>query len=205
MWVYVYGSFVRGEIDNNSDFDVLCLHSDNPILNIPSNVHTISLKTFNKMHEEGDLFAHHLYRESVMIYSADGSDLIREMKEPAFYENWKKDFESFTLIARYAMKELRESNSSVFSKGLLYMSLRDLAMIYSYVVMGEANFSKYSPFQIDNPLEMSIDHYDHLRASRLSSTRGTWADELLKPLPDSCIGLSKRWIEVLNEKVRHHA
>ncbi|MGD9841840.1 MAG: nucleotidyltransferase domain-containing protein [Steroidobacteraceae bacterium] len=194
MWIYVFGSLSRGEVDANSDIDTLCICHPNELASTPNSMQTYTLDELKEIFINGDLFAHHLYHESKLIYSSDGTDVIRNLNSPSPYTNWVDDINSFINIAFYAIEENLLKGQTVFRKGLLYMSLRDIAMIYSNVKMNVSNFSKYSPYQIDISLNTNTEEYEALRLCRISSTRGTYNELIHKELSESCFIHAQEWV-----------
>lgn len=205
MWIYAFGSLVRGEIDMESDIDIIgiCSSTDTKIL--PAYIQKYSKSDYLKIHTEGDLFAYHLYKESRLIYSSDGLDLIQSIGRPGSYIDWNRDLQSFIEVARYSIDSINSEPHSVFSKGILYMALRDMAMIYSHVEMGVSDFSKYVPYNIDIPLDMRRGVYEELRLCRLSSTRGTWDPVILKDFPNSYSAKAERWVNKIDNWRHNHA
>lgn len=205
MWIYIFGSLSRGEIDANSDVDTLCICQPHEKLLMPKNMQNYSEIHLKEMFNSGELFAHHLYLESKLVYSSDGVDIIREIGKPATYKNWKDDFESFIDVALFAITEILTKGQTVFRKGLLYMSLRDIAMIYSQIKMNTPNFSKYSPYHTDISLDVDTDEYEVLRMCRISSTRGISDEIIYKELSESCFNNSRDWVIKLQEWKKSHA
>lgn len=205
MWIYVFGSICRGEIDINSDVDTLCICAPNEISLAPNQMQSYSIAFLEEIFKNGDLFAHHLYHESKLIYSSDGDDVIRNIGKPAPYGQWEEDFQSFIDVANFAINEILTKGQTVFRKGILYMSLRDIAMIYSNIKMKISNFSKYSPYQIDIPLDVETDEYEALRLCRISSTRGIRNEIIHKELSESCFIHSRNWVNKVYRWSRSNA
>lgn len=205
MWIYIFGSLSRGEIDANSDVDTLCICQPNEKSLTPNKMQSYSETYLKEMFNNGELFAHHLYLESKLVYSSDGVDLIRKLGKPAAYNNWEGDFESFINVALFSINEILTKGQTVFRKGLLYMSLRDIAMIYSQIKMNTPNFSKYSPYHIDISLDVDADEYESLRLCRISSTRGTSNETIYNELSETCFNNSRDWVFKLQEWNKSHA
>ncbi len=205
MWIYVFGSLARGEIDTNSDVDTLCICNNHEKSLVPKKMQNYSEAYLKEIFDSGELFAHHLYLESKLVHSSDGVDIIRKMGKPAPYENWEDDFKAFIEVAFFSISEILTKGQTVFRKGLLYMSLRDIAMIYSQIKMNAPNFSKYSPYQTDISLDVDADDYESLRMCRISSTRGTSDEIIFKVLPESCFTNSEKWVIKLQEWSKSHA
>lgn len=199
MWVYLFGSLVRGEMDAHSDVDMLCIYEDSDYESIPAYMQKYTVEELAEIFKEGDLFAYHLHTESQLIYTSDGIDIIRGIGTPELYANWKDDLNTFIELALYSLGKLKESKDSIFNKGILYMSLRDMAMIYTHVKMAATDFSKYVPYHTDIPFNVSIETYESLRLCRLSSTRGTWSDGIVSNLPDECYVSVRDWILEVDE------
>lgn len=194
MWVYLYGSLVRGEMDAHSDVDMLCIYEEPDSESIPPYMQKYSVQELAQIFKKGDLFAYHLHTESQLVFASDGNDIIRSIGSPGLYANWETELSSFIELALYSLDGIKESSGSVFSKGILYMSLRDIAMIYAHVKMEAMDFSKYAPYHIDIPFNVSIETYESLRFCRLSSTRGAWSDGIVSDLPVACYKGAMDWV-----------
>ena len=173
MWLYVFGSTVRGEVDAQSDVDVLAVVEHKHYQgDLPKSFLVYSRPELEAVFNRGDLFSHHLASGSRLIYSHDGSDVISVLGAPAPYSSGWKDFESFCEIADAALAQLRRgSNCMVFDCGVLYMAVRDVAMILSYHGDGAMTFSKYAPYAVDPRLSLPPDAYETLKRCRAASTR----------------------------------
>jgi len=205
MWIYIFGSFVRGEIDSHSDIDMLCVHQVCESLDLPNNIQIYTIEEVKNIFLRGDLFAHHLHLESRLIYTSDGTDVLKGLSDPEDYNKWHSDFEKFNNVAQYAVDVLQKDGTDIFFKGILYMALRDMSMIYSYKHMGMPNFSKYAPFKLDIPLNIPRDAYELLRKCRLASTRGYWNDSLTSVFSTSlCVSIAK-WIENMSNWSKNNA
>ncbi|SEM37763.1 nucleotidyltransferase domain-containing protein [Halomonas caseinilytica] len=180
MWLYIFGSVVRGELDRQSDVDMLAVLEDKSAQgSLPNTFLVYSKMELTECFERGDLFSHHLAAESRLVYSFDGSDVIRELGMPAPYQTSADDFECFCDILEEALRQLRSgSNCSVFEHGLLYMALRDVAMILSYRERERPIFSKYAPYRVDPKLKLDLAKYESIKSCRAASTRGPVAGEL---------------------------
>lgn len=194
MWIYIFGSLSRGEVDANSDVDALCVYKPNESKNIPSSMQGYTDSCLKEIFDNGDLFAHHLYLESKLVYTSDGTDIVRNIGKPSPYTIWEHDFDSFIDVALFAINEIITKGQSVFRLGLLYMSMRDIAMIYSQVKMNISDFSKYSPYNTDIQLKVDLDEYEILRLCRISSTRGISNDKIYLKISELCFLKSRDWV-----------
>ncbi len=195
MWLYIFGSAVRGEVDLQSDVDVLAILEDKGAqANLPKTFLVYSKLELTECFARGDLFSHHLAMESRLVYSFDGSDVISDLGAPAPYQAGADDFECFCEIAEGALRQLRNGSScSVFEHGLLYMAVRDVAMILSYHERGTPIFSKYTPYRVTPQLKLDFAKYESIKRCRAASTRGPVAGEL-KALSGDDLNTIDNWV-----------
>lgn len=174
LWLYIFGSTVRGEIDIHSDVDILAIVEDGAHkAGLPKSFLVYSQMDLESCFSKGDLFAHHLASESRLIHSSDGSDILKELGTPADYQAAAHDLSFFCEIADGAIFNLKRGcNSFIFEHGVLYMAIRDVAMILSYFEDGGPIFSKYAPYKVSPRLELAISKYDFMKHCRAASTRG---------------------------------
>ena len=93
MHVYAFGSLCRGEIRPDSDIDLLAI-VDGYDSRFDQNVFSIySYTRLAELWNEGNPFGWHLFLESRLIFSADGSD---------FLQGWvrRKHMDDAAMIAR---------------------------------------------------------------------------------------------------------
>ena len=76
MWIYAFGSLVRGEMDPDSDVDILFIGLPDENRSAPSSFLCYTKDEVTEIFKSGDLFAHHLYNESRLIYSYNGTDFL---------------------------------------------------------------------------------------------------------------------------------
>lgn len=198
MWLYAFGSLVRGEVDVHSDTDLLCIESSGSHSMLPNTVQRYSIAELSTIFCAGDLFAHHLHAESRLLYSSTDDDVIRDLGPPAPYTSWESELLTFYEVVQYSTVELRMNPSSVFHKGIAYMGLRDMGMIYSCASTGTANFSKYSPYQVLPTLDLPRDIYEHLRMCRLHSTRSALRPESVSPILPQHLSSIESWAHQIN-------
>ena len=179
MWIYVFGSLVRGDWDADSDTDVLAIGSDKELKDLPERFLRYTLLDIENIFRKGDMFAHHLYRESKLVYSSNGIDILANLGRPNRYLTHKEDARQFFNIANDALLSLeRNECTQIFDMGLLYMCLRDLAMILSYKE-GDITFSKFAHFHAKIPLLLDKDKYLFLKKCRAAATRGQRIKEIV--------------------------
>lgn len=91
MHIYAFGSLCRGEIDHQSDIDLLALVDGTDKRFDPSAFSIYTYKRIKMLWEDGNPFAWHLAVESRMLYSSNGADFIKSLGEPSKYRNCKSD------------------------------------------------------------------------------------------------------------------
>lgn len=204
MWVYVFGSLVRGEIDVDSDVDILAVVSEqSEKKNLPANFLKYTMSELIKSFEKGELFAHHLAHESQLIYSDDGRDIIELLGSPTPYSLALEHIIQFKEIGLSAIERIRKNTSAtVFNYGLIYMALRDVAMILSYIQGDRPSFSKNSPYHVSPQLTLPKAKYSLLRRCRAASTRGVEIFALTdRLLIDDELSEIERWLKDSEEEV----
>lgn len=79
MHIYAFGSVCRGEIDNQSDIDLLAVvagHDDR----FDSSIYSIySYNRLKELWKEGNPFAWHLASEAKIIFSSNGEDFLSQL------------------------------------------------------------------------------------------------------------------------------
>ncbi|MGN5077006.1 nucleotidyltransferase domain-containing protein [Aeromonas veronii] len=200
--IYIFGSAVRGDVEKNSDIDVLVISdTNNRKDHFPDEWSVYSYKSIREFYESGRLFAWHLHLDSKCIYKKSEKSFLDSLGEPAIYSSFKSDFESLKEILLLSLREIENSTASfIFEVGVTYTAIRDLAMIASTKLHIRPCFSRYSPYQL--PLEFPInkDIYELMICARLASTRGYVITEKDK---FSLYGLSTKkirmWLKELEE------
>lgn len=196
---YAFGSICRGDVDSNSDIDILaCVSEENSSLS-KEKFSIYTYEKIKKLWSEGNPFAWHLYLESKLIYSSTDSDFIRDLGVPAQYLLGKKDCIKFRDLFVDSKNALIGSvNNKIFNLSCMFLATRNFATCYS-VDSGKPIFSRSSPFLVEDKLNLSKDTYDILMRARLLSTRGYGLlindEEIDKALKDSPIILE--WMEYL--------
>lgn len=172
--IYIFGSLVRGEIDQYSDTDLLLI-SDNTLKNIDSN--NFSLYTpdrIKELYNEGNPFAWHLYFESKLVYSSSGYDFLSQIGEPSIYRNCKNDLLKFKNLFEESIISMKENNYSlIFDLAMIFLAIRNFATCYTLGCYQRPIFSRLAFEKLDdNPLILDDRIKELLMMSRISSTRG---------------------------------
>jgi predicted nucleotidyltransferase len=171
--IYVFGSVVRGEIDEYSDVDLLLI-TDEIIKNIDSNKYSIYTPyRIKEMYDEGNPFAWHLFTESKIIHTND-INYLESLGKPNDYKNCYNDLIKFKNLFHESFKSLSEDNLSlIFDLAMIFLSIRNFATCYSLSQYEKPIFSRNSFEKLhDYPLILDKKVKELLMMSRISSTRG---------------------------------
>ncbi|EKU81117.1 putative nucleotidyltransferase [Massilia sp. UYP32] len=172
MHIYAFGSVCRGEIDLGSDIDLLaCVDASAPEID----VNKYSVYQYGRLRDlwdEGSPFAWHLYLESKLLYSSDGSDFVKVLGEPAQYSRVEEDCEKFRLLFERSYDELRlDLNSATFNLSCMFLAVRNFATCHS-LSLGSPIFSRRSPLMVNPKLDIDPNAFSVMTRARLLSTRG---------------------------------
>lgn len=171
--IYVFGSVVRGEVDQYSDIDLLLI-SDESLQNIDPNKYSIySPERIKELYSEGNPFAWHLYYESKLIYS-EQYDFLLSLDKPSYYTNCKSDLLKFKKLFDDSMASIHENDFSIiFDLAMIFLAIRNFATCYTLGCYEKPIFSRLAFEKLfDYPLKLDDKVKDLLMMSRISSTRG---------------------------------
>lgn len=173
LHVYAFGSLTRGDIEVNSDIDLLAVTTGR---NSSLNPATFSIYSHRRLKEiwlAGNPFAWHLHLEAKPVFFSDGNDFVDDLGSPAKYQEQVNDCIKFLNLFRSAMKSLElNSKSSVFDLSSAFLGLRNFSSCY-LLGQGRPNFSRNVALELmgDSP-PISIEDYRILERSRVLCTRG---------------------------------
>lgn len=171
--IYVFGSVVRGEIDQYSDVDLLLI-TDEKIEDIDPNKYSIyTPQRIQKMYKEGNPFAWHLHYESKLVYTND-TNFLEDLKSPEPYKNGKEDLKKFQKLFVDSLKSIEEDKFSLtFDLAMIFLAIRNFATCYSLACYDRPIFSRTSFEKLtDFPLVLDDQVKNVLMRSRINSTRG---------------------------------
>ena len=172
--IYAFGSLVRGEVEVDSDVDLLAI-TEGFDSNFDKNKYSIySAERLRTLWEEGNPFAWHLSQESVLIYSSDGTDILKNFGPPAEYVNGLKDCRKFRMLLTDCFSSLDKAEHSItFELSTIFLCVRNFATCFQLSQFGEGVFSRDSAFLIgENSIALSNKVMSILKKSRMLSTRG---------------------------------
>ncbi|TXG36976.1 nucleotidyltransferase domain-containing protein [Seonamhaeicola maritimus] len=178
MYIYVFGSICRGEIDEFSDVDLLAIVGSNEKINFQLDTQKFSIykeKRMEELWEEGNPFAWHLFQESKLIHSNNNEDILRNWGKPNPYNNMESDLKKFSSLFYDSLESINNSEySNTFDLSMLFLSIRNFASCYSLGALNEFNFSRKSAINLKtNKLNISNESFSILERARILSTRGS--------------------------------
>lgn len=220
--VFVFGSVGRAQHDNLSDLDVLAVVEDGKgkvshlvVANyVPKNLKGLKLSIswygknrLKEMFENGELFAWHLYRETIPLF--DPEHFLNSLGAPSSYSEAVTDVLSFQkILTEIPNQVLKHHSNSVYEAGLIYVCLRNISMAASSVLCEFPDFSRYSPFNLSGflPCPISIREFKILMDCRMASQRGSNPPQCMNS--DFVLDIFRRiepWIANLVSKLQKEA
>jgi hypothetical protein len=208
MHIYAFGSVCRGEIDRNSDVDLLALVDQHEPSLDPSRYSIYSYKKMTALWVGGSPFAWHLYLEARILFSQNGKDFLKNLEVPAPYTRTLEDCEKFFGVYLSALNSLRNSpGSEVFDMSSMFLAIRNIATCFSLGVMSMPRFSRHAALQLEGfPFPLALETYSVLERSRILCTRSVGLHlnqaeiEQVKCNADVVVS----WMENLLKIVRQH-
>lgn len=174
MHIYAFGSICRGEVDRESDVDVLALVDSFDNRFDPSTFSVYSYARIAELWKQGNPFAWHLALEARLIFSEDDADFIGELGCPAKYTCARVDCAKFRTLFSDAVSGLAMSpQSRVFELSTAFLAIRNIATCYSFERLDKPVFCRDSALRLgDASLTIEDDAYAALVKARVLSTRG---------------------------------
>ncbi|MBX9453601.1 MAG: nucleotidyltransferase domain-containing protein [Mesorhizobium sp.] len=184
--ISMFGSRVRGDEDERSDCDVVVVVKDGsgtvpeqslqdfllPLIGSHASISWYGLRKMVKMFADGDLFAWHLYLESLPL--AGFPHLSKSVGRPAGYTRAYRDIAELEEILVEVEWHLRRwPANAIYEAGILYVCARNIAMSASWH-LSTPSFGRYSPYHLPSfqfPLPPRT--YDIAMSCRMASQRGS--------------------------------
>ena len=184
--ISIFGSSVRGDEDELSDFDILVLVEDGSGTTSDTEIR-LHLKEYSKkdpsiswygekklqaMFQSGHLFSWHLFLESQPILP------FRSLPEifgpPSQYASANYDIQELFILLKSVQKSLLNTPENlIFELGLMYVCARNIAMSASWYFNEKPDFGRYSPFTLQGQcFPWPIDVYKNMMQCRMASQRG---------------------------------
>jgi predicted nucleotidyltransferase len=202
--IYAFGSVCRGEIDAESDIDILAVVDENDNRFDTAIYSIYSSNRLSELWKKGNPFAWHLASEAKIIYSSDGKDFIKNLGIPSEYRKCKEDCRKFfTLYCKAIASISSGGNSLVFEMSTIFLAIRNFATCFLLGQDKIGNFSRQAALQMgEKSVQISNKTYRLLERSRILCIRGTGEMIQRKEIESSLdeIISIKKWMEsLLNE------
>jgi len=206
MHIYAFGSICRGEIDRNSDIDMIALVDSFDDRFDPSTFSIYSYRRMREIWEAGNPFAWHLATESRLLFSSDQSDFFSELGDPSKYLNVRRDCEKFAQIFHDAARAIEAGTDNVvFELSTVFLAIRNFATCLALGTSAQNDFSRFSAKRLEGaPVPISSSTFSILEKARLLSTRGK-GHNLLRSETESVkaeLDSIGRWMSELQKEIR---
>jgi len=205
MHIYAFGSLCRGEVERDSDADLLALVDEFDDRFDPSSFSIYSYERIRELWQEGNPFAWHLALEAKVVFASDGVDFLSELRTPSPYRKAERDCLKFCTLFRTSRASLAsEKPSIVFELSTIFLSIRNFATCYSLGVLRVPSFSRNSALRLgDDSVPLPSRIFKILERSRLLSTRGigqNLTDSEISEVQDY-FGEIENWMDRLSRRV----
>jgi hypothetical protein len=172
--IYAFGSLCRGEVDFNSDVDLLAVVEGNDNRFNPANFSIYSYSRLRQLWSEGNPFAWHLYMEAKLLFSEASSDYLRELGAPAIYTQASVDCDKFARLYAEARHSIDTGTASItFEFSTIFLAIRNFATCFSLRMQSRPVFSRRSALLLGTfSLPIGVIPFEVLERARLLSTRG---------------------------------
>jgi hypothetical protein len=174
MHIYAFGSISRGDIQADSDVDLLAI-VDGYDPRFSSDTYSIySYSRLRDLWKEGNPFAWHLSLESRLVFSSNNEDYLKSLGLPSKYHNCARDCHKFYALFREAVESISSRpNSRVFDLSTVFLGIRNIATCYSLGKTDQPVFSRNSALRLGgSSLSITNKAYDIFLRSRILCTRG---------------------------------
>ncbi|XCN74565.1 MAG: nucleotidyltransferase domain-containing protein [Candidatus Electrothrix aestuarii] len=205
MHIYAFGSICRGEIDSQSDIDLLAIVDGTDDRFDPVIYSIYSYKRLAGLWEEGNPFAWHLASEAKIIFASNGEDFIEQLGLPTAYRTCKEDCRKFYNLYCTAIESISSGSCSlVFELSNIFLAIRNFATCFLLGKEKIKNFSRRSALQMnEKSIIISPATFELLERSRILSIRGSGTiikyDDIKSSLED--LYSIKTWMTGLLEEV----
>lgn len=211
MHIYAFGSICRGEVELDSDIDLLALVAAHDGRLSPLKYSIYSYAKIKHLWYNGNPFAWHLALESRLLFASDNIDFLGTLGMPSKYSRCCQDCEKFFEVFRDARGSLSEGLASwIFDLSSVFLSIRNISTCFSLGVLDRPNFSRHSALSLEGEYQLPIssDCYKVLERSRILCTRGQGFgiddEEMAAAISelDAVAGWMKKLVEGARENAR---
>ncbi|WP_374630051.1 nucleotidyltransferase domain-containing protein [Pannonibacter indicus] len=177
MHIYAFGSVCRGDIGPDSDIDLLAIVDGFDDRFDPDDYSIYSRQRIQEIWVEGNPFAWHLFLESRMLHSSDGTNILVELGRPTRYDACARDCEKFQALFLEARSSIANGRATrVFDLSMIFLAIRNFATCFSLGFLDKPDFSRRAAIRIGaSSLAIPEDAYKILERSRILCTRGKGA------------------------------
>jgi len=209
MHLYAFGSVCRGEIDTDSDIDLLALVSGHDGRLDPTKYSIYSYAKMRMLWQKGSPFAWHLAAESRLLFASDEVDFLKSLDQPSPYMACVADCEKFLGVFLAARASIMESSATrVFDFSTIFLSIRNIATCFSLGVLDVPNFSRHSALQLckEFRIPISTECYRVFERSRILCTRSSGEDLSDEDSSVAFAGFDviEQWMQKLVERANEH-
>lgn len=205
MHIYAFGSLCRGDVQPDSDIDLLAIVDGRDARLSQDKFSIYSYQRLRELWVEGNAFAWHLSLESRLLFAKDNVDFLRMLGRPATYSRGAIDCARFRAVYESAFSAIEAGSPSlVFELSTAFVAVRNIATCFSLSVCSVPTFGRDSARRLGlDSLQMSEDVYDLLMRCRVLSTRGVGSSpgdiDRSKLLAE--LRACRTWMDGLIEKV----
>ena len=172
MHIYAFGSICRGDIEPDSDIDLLAIVEGHDTRFDPEKYSIYSYARIEQMWSNGNPFAWHLALESRLLFASNNLDFLTSLGEPARYSGYVSDCEKFLSVFLEARSSLLEgSTSRVFDLSSVFLGIRNIATCFALGVLQQPDFSRHSARRLPGDFRIPVSQacYRILERSRILS------------------------------------
>jgi Nucleotidyltransferase domain len=208
MHIYAFGSICRGEIEKDSDIDLLAIvESQKPLLD-PSKYSIYSHSKIATLWRAGSPFAWHLFLEARLPFSSNGQDFLKALSTPAKYKRCLDDCQKFFDVYLSALNSLKNSpGSEIFDLSSMFLGIRNIAICFSLGVLEIPSFSRHVGLRLEGfPLPMTAKAYHVLERARILCSRSIGDKIRQNEIAQVLIEADEvtHWMKNLVDNVREH-
>jgi Nucleotidyltransferase domain len=174
MHIYAFGSLCRGQVDLESDVDLLAIVDGHDDRFDPTKFSVYSYKRLREIWQAGNPFAWHLSLEAKMLFSENGNDFLSHLGLPSRYSNCLADCKRFLQLFEDAAASLKtDALSTIFDLSTVFLSIRNFATCYSLGKTRRPDFSRQAALSMETfPALLKPEFHRVIERARILCTRG---------------------------------
>ena len=174
MHIYAFGSVCRGDVNSDSDVDLLAIVSGFDERFDPDIYSIYSYQRVREIWSEGNPFAWHLALESKLVFSEDCTDPLRLLGNPERYRTCQQDCEKFRSLFQDAITSFSQNESTkIFDLSMVFLGIRNFATCFSLGCLQKPDFSRHSALKLGiSSLPIVMESFRIFERARILCTRG---------------------------------